>query len=1050
MFEFGAFRYDPESRLLYRDDEEIVLQPRVAAVLESFLKRPGKVVAKESVLASVWDNAFVGETSLAQAISSLRRQLGDDPRDPRYIETLPRRGYRLIPEVVRTGEREQSPAPMATTLSSGMIVGRYELLDPLDAGSMGAVWRAQDRELQRIVALKAVSGHLTDNEEVSRRFHREARVLAHLEHPNVVTVYGVEEVDGRRFLAMELVAGQTLAQRLERGAMPLSEALAIAVQIAAALEAAHARGVIHRDLKPSNVLLDQRGVVKLVDFGLSGSVGPAGAVSNEDPSAASDHTALLGTPAYMSPEQARREGVDQRADIWAFGCVTYEMLSGQAIFSRGTVAETLEAVVGEDPDWSLLPATTPPGVRRTLSRCLQKAPHQRLHHIADARVEIEEALQGADGPVVDRQPSAPLLSRRNVLTGSAVIAAFALGAAAVAVIERLRDGGELDPRVAGPVAEGFALIHELPDGQWVEGRYPGIAVSPDGTRIVYSVTDGERRWLALRTVGESEASPIPGTDGGIRPFFEGGTKPFFSPDGASVAFFTTTGGLFKVRLEGGPPQPVWNTRLRGDPGLTGTWGDDGIIVLGGVGQRLVALPAAGGEPDPITELRKETGERVHMYPHVLPGSNKVLFAVDDVNGTHLEVLDRETGARKLLLPNVGRAWYVSAGYLVYAQQRRLMAVAFDADALEIRDQPFAIATGVANHWLYLGSSADVGRGGAIAYVPYEDALPQRRLVLRTRDGGEVELTAERRGWAAARFAPAGDDLLALLTDELHDMRMWITAADPFSLASIDLPAPPAQAPNRRGGTMAAVEEPVAAERPYGVRSVVWHPSGERLTVFGMGSAGYGVYSVPIDRSAAPELLFEPPGLDVYFPTSWSADGRYLVLNRYREGVGWDIWVFDAEEESVTPFGTDQAEPDRRSAGGSLSPHGDWIAYQRSGLWVEPFPDGGQPHAVVPRGPRPFPYALWSAQGDEIFYVQGDQLMSVPVHTEPKLGFGEPTEVFSGPYRYHLLGGINAYDVSPDGKSFILIERGSGQSVSGEPLPNRIMYRWDPSWQRGGG
>ncbi|MBW2453370.1 MAG: protein kinase, partial [Deltaproteobacteria bacterium] len=405
MLEFGAFRYDAESRVLSRDQAEIHLSPRVLAVLESLLKRPGEIVAKEAVLESAWEGAFVGEDSLTQAISQLRSALGDDPQRPIYIQTIPKRGYRFIAEV-SAPLRSKGPIPQPVsdesedhTLVAGTKVGNYELLSHIGAGAMGEVWRARDVQLQRDVAIKVVPKDLAGEATVIERFRREALMLAAVNHPNIAAIHGVEEADGQPFIVMELLEGETLQERLQQGPLSIDESLEFAAQIARALEVAHDAGIIHRDLKPANIMLGPGNHVKVLDFGLAKDANASDGSASVDPTLLTESGLLIGTAAYMSPEQAAGRPVDKRSDIFSFGCILFEMLTSRRPFPGDSVSEIVAATLKDQPDWELLPASTPVTAGALLRRCLRKNPDRRLHDIADARIEIEEALdEPAGGP----------------------------------------------------------------------------------------------------------------------------------------------------------------------------------------------------------------------------------------------------------------------------------------------------------------------------------------------------------------------------------------------------------------------------------------------------------------------------------------------------------------------------------------------------------------------------------------------------------------------------------------------------------------------------
>lgn len=611
------------------------------------------------------------------------------------------------------------------------------------------------------------------------------------------------------------------------------------------------------------------------------------------------------------------------------------------------------------------------------------------------------------------------------------VAVIVVALVTVGVVFGLWWGGQ-GPEGQSAVPLEFEVI--LPEGQrLVHGPPAQIAVSPDGTRFVYVVTDGQTRWLVLRELGERETRRIQGT--------EGARDPFFSPDGNSIAFFTSS-QVRTVAVTGGQPRQIANDPRVNLTGVTGDWGADDTIVLAGYQRGLATVPASGGPLEYITESPEEDGRPVaHKRPHFLPGGDSLLFTVASATGIRLQGMNLRTGEQKVVLEDVGSAWYVDEGYLVYVKQGALMAVPFDPGALEIRGEPFVIDTGVAGDWVDGGASVDVSRNGAVVFVPSDAATPRRRLLRRTRDGREVSITDELRGWTAARFSPVDGGMLALTTEELHEIQSWVTEIDLFSRSGISLGGT-----QQRSDRSAGRAEGTTGVNPSGsedgsislVVHTIWHPSGERLTVAGFGAAGYGVYTVPLDSSAGAEVLFEPPAPGPFVPVCWSRDGRYLVLNHWTIGAGWDIWVYDNEEGSPRRFSECPT-----CSGGSLSPDGRWIAYEswESGRWevqVQPFPEGGRPRSVSSGGGQ---WPLWSPQGDEIFFVRGDRLMSARVRYEPEFEAREITELFSGPYLYHHMGSIIAYDVAPDADSFVIIERDP------QPKPRKLVYSRRPFWRR---
>ena len=528
----------------------------------------------------------------------------------------------------------------------GKTLGTYEILSPLGKGGMGEVWRARDSKLGREVAIKTLPEEFSQDEERLARFEREAKLLASLNHPNIATIHGLEEDNGTRFLVLELVEGDTLADRLKRGAIPVEESLKLALQIAEALEAAHEKGVIHRDLKPANIKVTPDGKIKVLDFGLAkafASAGADGSLANSPTlsMAATQQGVILGTAAYMSPEQARGQEVDKRADIWAFGVVLFEMLTGRGTFDGGTVSDVLAGVLAKEPQWTTLPANLHPRIRLLLERCLEKESKDRYHDIADARIDIQKALADPDGviagPVADiiQAPPRPMF-------GWIALAVVLTALVASVSVWNLKPA---EPRTV----TRFAV--ELP-GLTPPNGASSMVLSPDGSRIVYQA-DGQ---LHLRAMDQMEAMPIPGT--------EGGEMPFFSPDGESLGFFAQRRVKTMV-LPSGAPFVVAD--IVGNGGVGGTWGTDGVIIFGqGGSYGLSEVPEGGGTPETFADL----GESRDLdFPDILPGGEWVLFT-DRTEGaslwseSNIVAQSVNTGDRRVLIEGGYRAQYLSTGHLV--------------------------------------------------------------------------------------------------------------------------------------------------------------------------------------------------------------------------------------------------------------------------------------------------------------------------------------------------------------------------------------------------
>jgi serine/threonine-protein kinase len=879
-------------------------------------------------------------------------------------------------------------------LPAGTRLGDYEILTFLGAGGMGEVYRARDTRLGREVALKLLPRESAEDREQLARFEREARVLASLNHPNVATLYGLGGSGTQRFLVMEFVPGETLSGRLDRGPGALPEALGIFLEIARGLGAAHARGIVHRDLKPANIKVTPEGRVKILDFGLA-KAAAADTTAPSDSSHARTLTAVttkvgvvMGTATYMSPEQARGRVIDQRTDIWAFGCLLYEALCGRPVFGGETVTDVLAAIVRREPDWNALPTSTPPTILRLLRRCLERDAERRLHDIADVRIEIEDAMSAPlEVPAISipaRAARWPVLA----LVGTAAISAV-LGA--VLAWALFRPG----PSASEPVRR-FAIF--APE------RVPSspIAVSPDGRHVVFSVERGGERRLYIRPVDSFESRPVAGTEGGF--------NPFFSPDGAWIGFFTGR-ELRKVPRAGGAAQ----TLCEAVGSTMGDWETDGTILFsGGQGEATAApvlarVPSAGGAPQVLTALDLERAERRHLHPEMLRDGNTVLYTVEVPGGFETVALSLDSGRRTTVIEQGASARYSSTGHLVYydVASFRILAVPFDARRIEVAGTPAVVVEGVGRTSDGMGAfgfSAD----GTLVYSTVNPAGRDSLVVFVGRDGSVEPLVDEPGPWFQPRVSPDGRRVV-LRKQGIPNCDLWGYDLDRRTLARLTF-----QGDNH---------------------GPVWTPDGRRIGFGFQMEAAHRLYWGAADGSGAAEPLVpaRPAAENPQQPRSWSPDGRLLAYTETHRKTGADIWLLPLDTPEPRVFLQTEFQEDHAA----FAPSGPWIAYDSN--------ESGRPEVYV-RAHAGSPAKIqisseggtgpvWSRDGRELFYAAGSRMMKVDVTLEPALRAAAPRELFQGDFAWDRPAN---YDVTPDGRRFVMVKT-AGRTSTVEEL--RVVLNW---------
>jgi serine/threonine-protein kinase len=838
---------------------------------------------------------------------------------------------------------------------------------------MGEVWRATDTKLGREVAIKALPEEFTKDAERVARFEREARLLASLAHPGVAAIHGIEDVDGSKFLVMQLAAGEDLAKRLEKGALPVDEALQIAKQIAEALEAAHDQGIVHRDLKPANIKVDDEGKVSVLDFGLAKAMESEEADSDFSNSptmmrAGTHAGVILGTAGYMSPEQARGKKVDKRADVWAFGVVLYEMLTGVRLFAGETVSDTLAGVLRGEVDFSALPAATPREIRTLLRRCLERNPKNRLHDIADARISITEVLERDDdaGPM---QPSPVVAGRSRRGAAIALVGVVILGVAAVFATYRL--GGRAVPaRAPQHLAISLAPNEEV--------RTQTFAFSPDGRSLVFSGRVDGRIVLLRRNLDGAEAKPIPGTDLGA--------NPFFSPDGKWIGF-GAVGKLMKIPVEGGRPFPVGDARGAGGA----TWMPDGRIVYAPLySEGLFRVSSDGGTPERLTTPDRKAGELGHWWPDPLPGGRRVVFTAfrTPIDRSRVGVLDLETKSIEWIVDGGFYGRYVASGHLLYAKGSRIYALPFDAGSAKATGQPVVVVDDVSVEPTNGNATFAVSSTGTLAYVSAAVGDPVRELAWIDRTGRVTPATPEQRRYRGVSLAPDGRSAALTILGESFDV--WLLSFERSTLSRLT------------SGEKTEYDPTFSRD-------------GREL-FYVVDTPPFDLFRLGVGAPDSGKRIFEEPATVDTYGVLPSPDGRSVVYVCTNAETGNDIYErpLDGSAPARAVRGSKANE-----LGASFSPDGKWIVYQsdetgRPEIYVEPYPGPGERVQLTADGAQT---PRWARNG-EIFFRRDDGLWVLTPRAGSTTEFEQPKLLFRFSFALGINEDLAVYDVTADGQRVI--------------------------------
>ena len=929
---------------------------------------------------------------------------------------------RLLREVLEMLEADGGTDSMldrsvgALKLTDRTKLGPYRILSRLGAGGMGEVYRARDERLDRDVAIKGVAPELLADPAQLARFEREAKLLASLQHPNIAAVFGLEEDGGKPYIVMELVEGETLSARLRPGPRPLEEVLELSVQLAAALETAHERGIIHRDLKPANLMIDSSGRLKVLDFGLAKVAEPPAADAGADTPTASALTAdgtLLGTAPYMSPEQARGHEADKRADIWAFGCILFEMLTGRSLFHRETVADTLTAILSAEPDWDRLPPSTPAELRRLIGRCLVKDPKRRLRDSGDVRVELEELLSRVRGmsslpelSTAERQAAVRALGMsgptRHALLPWALAGLVALAALSLGWFGRPAWLAPGDDATASALRFNIAPTRTRNFGEFPTDPYP--AASPDGRRVAFVAnTRSGQAQLWVQDLNAFDPRPL---QGAVRAQW-----PFWSPDGRWIAFFAD-GELRKIPADGGP----W-VRLCDAVALGGSWGANDRLLFG-TRDGLMQVSSNGGAPTPWFDGPDRIAQR---FPHFLPDGRRFLFlqvgATPETRGIYLGEPD---GSTHRLLPDVSNAMLVADDHVLFVRERTLLVQRFDEKARAMVGDPVSVAS-------------PLNIVGTLKYAPFSAASdlllyrrsnqPATELTEIDRNGKALRSIGSRGFHGSPAVAPDGRSLV---------VARWDANANAHNLWQIDID---------RGS-----EQRLSSGRSWEAQPV-WSNQG-RLFYASSRDGGFKIYEKNFGGGGVDRVV-HGNGARI-FPQSFSPDGAVLYYTE-EDGSGpeGDIWQLPLEGgEPAALFNTAADESQVR-----VSPDGRWLAFasDETGRWEIYLrsldPAGARRVVSSAGGTNP----AWSADGSELFFLEpieesrsslaiDQKLMAVNVRTGPDLAISAdpPRPLFIVRTPTFSMFEIWAFSPMPDGRSFVV-----NRIVEEIEAPLQVTLGWRP-------
>jgi Tol biopolymer transport system component/tRNA A-37 threonylcarbamoyl transferase component Bud32 len=884
-------------------------------------------------------------------------------------------------------------------LPAGTKLGPHEILAAIGSGGMGEVYKARDTRLDRTVAIKVLPTHLADRAELRERFEREAKTIASLNHPHICTLYDTGHQDGVDFLVMEYIEGETLAQRLQRGALPIQQVLQFAIEIADALDKAHRKGITHRDLKPGNIMLTKSGT-KLLDFGLAKLAQEAvPAVPDSQlptlQSAITGEGAILGTLQYMAPEQVegKQNEIDARTDIFAFGAVVYEMATGKKAFDGKTSASVMAKILeSEPPSMASLQPMTPPALDRVVKKCLAKEPEKRWQAASDVCDELKWIAEG--GSQAGLAPSAaakgmPRSGRWGMIAGASALLL-------IAVIAGLAARNRKFSAPPQPVARYVITVPATQELAVTNGSFAHMmAISPDGRHIAYVAVQTSAGGLYLREADSLEPRLVSGPEDAEIEY------PFFSPDSHWVGYLSGEGKLKKVPVSGGQPIVICDANARTTDGVA--WGTRGNIIFGR-SDGLWQVPESGGTPKQLTSTA--SGSLNHHWPSFLPGSNAVLFAADAGGSPQIAVLSLDTGKWRNLIGGIDPS-YSPSGHLLFVQAGTLMAVPFDLQRLEITGEPVPVVEGLVMHTpssaLTPSTDYSLSSNGTLVYVPGSARTAPVRLEWVSRDGAELTLPAPPHAYVIPKISPDGKRIAIGIAEKESQIYIYDLARDTLNRFTF-------QGPNNLVPS--------------------WTPDGKRIAFNSASSGPRNIFWQLADGTGGLDRLNTSPQLSI--PGSWSPDGKTLAYSIIDPNLGYDIWTLTPSDHKTHIFLQTKANENAPQ----FSPDGRWMAYSsdesgRYEIYVVPYPGLGGKWQISSEGGRE---PLWNRNGRELFFRNGTKMMAAPIDTQQGFSASTPKMLFQGQY-VTLANSTPNYDVTADGQKFLMLKS------TVQPAQINVVVNW---------